>query len=258
MSSNTFGRYLSIHVKELIGCIMVLEGRTSVRKREVYDLANHINYQMKQQEINGQSFCSEEYIKEFEREYADQFETGVDYIGLKKGYGLEWVIEHITSHMSLDALKLCGFFEENTTGINCKNSNEPTNQDEYIIPIEYMVAAIMMLENSKHIRLRQVKELADHINHGMQGEYKNALALYDKFYLKEFERAYNHQFEIGIDYVGLKKGYDINWLKENIISEMTIDELRICCLKKPKHMTEQELKACGLLDNKDSDNQTGL
>ena len=51
------------------------------------------------------------YLKQFSFEYADDFYVGEKFIHLKNGHDINWVMENITSYLSIDKLKLLGFID---------------------------------------------------------------------------------------------------------------------------------------------------
>ena len=114
--NNKYG-YLTFEIKDLVATIMVLNNKTEISIDDVYNLSQELYYKMKDLNILGSVMFSNVYLKDFALEYVDNFYVGENYISLRNGYDIDWIIKNITSYISVDKLEFLGL-------INLENSSE--------------------------------------------------------------------------------------------------------------------------------------
>ncbi|MBQ8615026.1 MAG: hypothetical protein IJ415_00425 [Clostridia bacterium] len=115
----SYYKNFTFEIKDLVATIMILNNKTEISKEELYNLYMSLYKKMEKEKIYGSVMYSNVYLKYFEREYSEQFYVGQNYISLKNGYNIDWLIENITPYISLDKLE---FLEL----INLENTNETT------------------------------------------------------------------------------------------------------------------------------------
>lgn len=113
----SYTRNLTFEIKDLVATIMILNNKTEISKEEIYNLHINLYNKMKKEKVFGSVMYSNVYLKYFEREFSDQFYVGENYISLRNGYDIDWIIKNITSYISLDKLEFLGL-------INLENSSE--------------------------------------------------------------------------------------------------------------------------------------
>ena len=113
----SYTRNLTFEIKDLVATIMILKNKTEITKEEVYDLHISLYKKMKKEKVFGSVMYSNVYLKYFEREFSDQFYVGENYISLRNGYDVDWIIKNITPYISVDKLEFLGL-------INLENSTE--------------------------------------------------------------------------------------------------------------------------------------
>ena len=115
----SYYKNMTFEIKDLVATIMILNNTTEITIEEVYHLCLSLYEKMAKEKIYGNVMYSNVYLKYFEREFSDQFYVGQNFISLKSGYDINWIIENITSYISLDKLEFLGL-------IDLKNTNETT------------------------------------------------------------------------------------------------------------------------------------
>ena len=105
---NKYG-YLTFEIKDLVATIMILKNKTEITIKEVYDLSQKLYTKMKEQKILGSVMYSNVYLMDFALKYVDDFYVGEKFIHLKNGRDINWLMENITSYLSIDKLELLGF-----------------------------------------------------------------------------------------------------------------------------------------------------
>ena len=106
-------QYITFEIKDLITTIMVLNNKTEIAINDIYDLSKKLYAKMKKEKITGTILYSNVYLKEFEREYSEDFYVGNDFVLLNKNHDIHWIIEHFASFLPLEKLELLGFLDDN-------------------------------------------------------------------------------------------------------------------------------------------------
>ncbi len=113
----SYTRNLTFEIKDLIATIMILNNKTEITKEEVYNFYLDLYQKMEKEKVFGSVMYSNVYLKYFEREFSEQFYVGENYISLKNGYDIDWIIKNITPYISVDKLEFLGL-------INLEDSSE--------------------------------------------------------------------------------------------------------------------------------------
>lgn len=111
----SYYKNLTFEIKDLVATIMILNNKTEISKDELYNLCLALYKKMEKEKIYGNVMYSNVYLKYFEREFSEHFYVGENYISLKTGYNIDWLIKNITPYISLDKLEFLGLIDlENT------------------------------------------------------------------------------------------------------------------------------------------------
>ena len=101
----SYTRNLTFEIKDLVATLMILNNKTEITKEEIYNFYLSLYQKMEKEKVIGSVMYSNVYLTYFEREFSEQFYVGENYISLKNGYDIDWIIKNITPYISLDKLE---------------------------------------------------------------------------------------------------------------------------------------------------------
>jgi len=106
-----YNPFITFYMKELIVAYMILNNKTEISIDEIYNFSLSLDKKMKKENIIGNILYSNVYLREFKQENSEDFYVGENYISLKKGHSIEWLIKNYTPYMSLDKLEILGLID---------------------------------------------------------------------------------------------------------------------------------------------------
>ena len=106
-----FNPFMTFYIKELVVSCMILNNKTEISIEELFNFSLSLDRKMKKENIVGNILYSNVYLREFKQEYFENFYVSENYISLKKGHNIDWLIKNYTPYMSLDKLELLGLID---------------------------------------------------------------------------------------------------------------------------------------------------